>query len=671
MTSSASAIDGAPYTDRAVPARRSELIEFFRHHGAWAPGVKLFRQMGFKAKAVVICAVFLIPIVTLGLNFFKANAESIAFSAKERLGVEYARELVPLMALAHAQRNLTIGLAPAGKDATGLQAQTTLQMKKLAAVEARLGEELGTTKLFTALGEAGATLLPNATGDAAYEAHTRFLDALLALLGQSTDGSNLTLDPDIDSYYVMDAALFRNPQMIELAERMRGSGATVLAAGSARPEQLAVLNESAPVFAYHLDNLKVGLAKSIANNAELAPQLREKEALDKIGGFIAMTRSSLLGAAGPKGDRAALIAASEQAIALQHELSDRMLTALDGLIVKRIGGMQAQRNLAAAVVVLALALGAYLFYSFFLVTHGGLREVQKHLEAMTAGDLTTRPNPWGKDEAAALMGSLSDMQKSLRNIVSRVRGSSESIVHASTEIAAASMDLSARTEQTAANLEESASSMEQISSTVKNTADNSVQASNVAEGNAKVAVRGGKVIAEVVSTMREINASSQRISEIIGTIDGIAFQTNILALNAAVEAARAGEQGRGFAVVAAEVRSLAQRSAQAAKEIKTLITTSVEKVDSGTRVVQGAGDTMTELVSNAQRMRSLLAEISTASSEQSSGVTQVGEAVQELDKMTQQNAALVEQTAAAASSLRDQAVDLAGEVARFKLPPSA
>jgi methyl-accepting chemotaxis protein len=648
--------------------QRSSLIEFFRHHGAWAPGVKLFRRMGFKSKAMVICAVFIVPILTLGWNFFKANADAIAFSAKERLGVEYARELMPLLALAHQQRNVSVGVAPSGSDTSGIQSRVDAQLKKLASVDARIGEELGTTKLHTDLGQAAAALVPGATGESAYAAHTRFVDALLALLGQSTDGSNLTLDPDIDSYYVMDAALFRNPQMIDLADRMRGTGSAVLAAGSGKPEQMAVIYDAAPVFGYHLDNLKSGLAKSIAYNGDVATPLNEKQAVEKMNEFITLVRSSLLATSGPKGDRAALIGAADAAIAAQFALSERMLGTLDALIVKRVGGMESQRNIAAAVVLVALLTAVYLFYSFFLVTHGGLREVQRHLEAMTAGDLTTSPRPWGKDEAAHLMGSLSDMQKSLRNIVARVRGSSESLVHASSEIASASMDLSSRTEQTAANLEESASSMEEISSTVKNTSENSIQASRVAEGNAQTAARGGSVIGQVVSTMQDINASSQRISEIIGTIDGIAFQTNILALNAAVEAARAGEQGRGFAVVASEVRSLAQRSAQAAKEIKTLITTSVERVESGTRIVQGAGATMSELVANAERMRSLLAEISTAASEQSDGVTQVGAAVQDLDKMTQQNAALVEQTAAAASSLRDQALDLANEVSRFKLP---
>ena len=323
---------------------------------------------------------------------------------------------------------------------------------------------------------------------------------------------------------------------------------------------------------------------------------------------------------------------------------------------------------AGGVFAVALLIAGYLFLSFYRVMDGGLRETRRHLRAMTDGDLTTSPFPWGNDEAAQLMTELRAMQESLRRIVASVRGSSESIVHASTEIASASMDLSARTEQTAANLEQSASSMEEISSTVKHTADNVRQAAEVAANNSRAASRGGVVIAEVVSTMDDINNSSKKIGDIIGVIDGIAFQTNILALNAAVEAARAGEQGRGFAVVATEVRSLAQRSAQAAREIKTLISSSVEKVESGSRVVRGAGDTMQELVANARRMNDLLADISTAASEQSSGVSQVGSAVNELDRMTQQNAALVQETAAASSALRDQAIGLANEVDRFKLP---
>jgi methyl-accepting chemotaxis protein len=299
---------------------------------------------------------------------------------------------------------------------------------------------------------------------------------------------------------------------------------------------------------------------------------------------------------------------------------------------------------------------------------GGLQEVSGHLKQITEGNLTTAPTPWGSDEAAQLMLDLRAMQLSLRQMVQRVRDSSDEIVHASSEIASGAMDLSGRTEQAAANLEQSASSMEEISSTVKNTADHTEQASGMARRNAEVASAGGQAMRDVMATMEGIRGSSARIGEIIGTIDSIAFQTNILALNAAVEAARAGEAGRGFAVVASEVRTLAQRSAGAAREIKSLISSSVEQVEAGTAVVRKAGATIDEIVGSSQRVDQLLGEISTSAREQSLGVGQIGQAVTELDRMTQQNAALVEQTAAAASAMKDQATSLANEVARFRIP---
>jgi len=256
-------------------------------------------------------------------------------------------------------------------------------------------------------------------------------------------------------------------------------------------------------------------------------------------------------------------------------------------------------------------------------------------------------------------------------LVGQVRQASESIHVTSSEVAAGNTDLSNRTEQAAGNLQQTASSMEQLTAIVRHSAESATQASGMAGAASGVAQRGGEVVAQVVTTMAEINAASHRISDIIGVIDGIAFQTNILALNAAVEAARAGEQGRGFAVVAGEVRSLAQRSAAAAREIKTLIGASVEKVDNGTRLVRDAGATMDEIVSSVQRVTDIIREISEAASEQSQGIAQVNGAVTDLDHMTQQNAALVEQSAAAAESLTQQAQRLSGVVATFRLSHSA
>ncbi len=325
----------------------------------------------------------------------------------------------------------------------------------------------------------------------------------------------------------------------------------------------------------------------------------------------------------------------------------------------------------AGLLAAALLLGGYLYLCFCRVMAGGMRETCRHLRAMSAGDLTTSPSPWGSDETADLMLELQAMQASLRNMVLRVRRSSDEIVHSSSEIATGAMDLSARTENTAANLEESAASMEQFGSTVKSTAEHAQEASQEARKNAQTAEDGGRVMGDVVRTMEGIRGSSKQIGEIIGTIDTIAFQTNILALNAAVEAARAGTQGRGFAVVANEVRTLALRSAVAAQEIKHLISRSVEQVEAGTRIVRDAGTTMESIVASSRHVDHLLSEVATGAREQSLGVGQIGQAVHELDRMTQQNAALVEQTAAAATAMKNQAYSLAGEVDRFKLPAEA
>ncbi len=331
-------------------------------------------------------------------------------------------------------------------------------------------------------------------------------------------------------------------------------------------------------------------------------------------------------------------------------------------------GVMHQIRVASIGVLLTLLVAGYLFLCFYRVMDGGLKETRRHLHAMTSGDLTTSPSPWGHDEAAQLMTELRAMQDALRTMVLRVRQSSDEIVHSASEIASGSMDLSRRTEHTASSLEESAASMEEMTATAHSGAENTQQASQMASHNAEVAADGGHVMREVVRTMEGIHASSTQISDIISTIDGIAFQTNILALNAAVEAARAGEQGRGFAVVASEVRSLAGRSAGAAKEIKALIDRSVQQVDTGTAIVRKAGATMEDIVASSQRVNHLLGEIASGAREQNQGIAQIGQAVQELDRMTQQNAALVEETAAAATSMQSQAQTLALEVARFQLP---
>ena len=321
----------------------------------------------------------------------------------------------------------------------------------------------------------------------------------------------------------------------------------------------------------------------------------------------------------------------------------------------------------------ALALGALLLAVGALIARGLLRELggepryaNRMSEAMAQGDLSM-PVVLRTGDQSSLLHGLERMRGSIAHIVSEVRASTQSITTASAEIAAGNNDLSHRTEQQASALQQTAASMEQLTSTVRQNADNARDAADLAGSTSAVAQRGGTMVGQLVSTMGAVNESSRRIVDIIGVIDGIAFQTNILALNAAVEAARAGEQGRGFAVVASEVRNLAQRSAGAAKEIKMLIDDSVEKVGAGTKLVGQAGVTMDEVVSSVRRVTDIMSEIANASQEQSAGIAQVNQSIIEMDSMTQQNAALVEEAAAAAQSLQDQAGELARVVSIFKL----
>ncbi|MCE2990247.1 MAG: methyl-accepting chemotaxis protein [Nitrosomonadaceae bacterium] len=656
--------------------QKFSFTELFTPHGFWAPGVKFFRVIGFRAKALLISATFVAPIALLFYLFLTVKQDIITVANNERVGVVYLKELVPTLKAAQLSRHAATS-AVAGKpfpNADAIERQLTDQQAKLGEIEKRLGKELGTTAAFSAY-QAASESARNARGsyESVFAAHSNAINALVKVGDAVLDGSGLSLDPQLETYYLMDAAAVRSVNLVILMARMRSAGMSLLQLGpDATPEEkrwaLNTINQSHPLAIYHSIGFQAGIDKAESSRKELKAEMQTSSASDSMRQFLEVVKSNFMSESAPTISASSYLSSANAAIDSQFDLNARVLVTLDRLLAERAADAAKERNLSILVIVLFLALAAYMFCTFYMVTSGGLKEIERHLQVMTSGDLTTTPEPWGKDEASTVMHSLADMQHSLRTLVSEVQGSAESMLRASQEIASASTDLSARTENTAANLEESAASIEQVAATVRNTADNAGQAAQLANTNTSTAETGGEVIGRVVNTMEAINASSTKISDIIGTIDGIAFQTNILALNAAVEAARAGEQGRGFAVVAAEVRSLAQRSADAAKEIKVLISSSVDQVREGTTVVQTAGDTMSEIVNSAKRVNDLLSEISTAAKEQSTGIAQVSSSVQELDRMTQQNAALVEETAAAASSLSDQANGLFQQVGRFKLP---
>jgi methyl-accepting chemotaxis protein len=416
------------------------------------------------------------------------------------------------------------------------------------------------------------------------------------------------------------------------------------------------------------------LASMVADDATIMA------ALDKASIALAATREPATKAV----DRSMNDDLAGAAEVVREELRPAQLTHVAALdeVVKAIQEASQLRNEAAdtaysqavaliiGLSVVAFALGVGIAWGMQRSITRPLTQAVEVAQAVAQGDLSRRIEVRSNDELGRLLQALKTANSGLSSTMAQVREAADALQTASSEIASGNADLSQRTEQQASNLQQTAASMEELNATVKNNADTARSAAQMANSASEAAARGGEVVAQVISTMQTITESSRKIAEIIGTIDGIAFQTNILALNAAVEAARAGEQGRGFAVVAGEVRTLAQRSAQAAREIKGLIGSSVESVEMGSRLVGNAGETMNDIVGRVQRVTDLIGEISSATLEQTSGIGQVNQAVSQLDQVTQQNAALVEESAAAAESLKQQAERLVGAVGVFRLEPA-
>ena len=633
--------------------------------------MRVFRQLTFRSKAILISVVFLIPIVALSLQYARQSTELLRSNENAKVGIAYASELLPLLKLLQQQRSAL--LHQGGADGTGTEVKAAAdaigaQFKRVNELDAQHGALLHTKEALEVLRanmEKAATQQGSNNLLALHKRQSQSVNAALALLDAVLDGSGLTLDSDPDTNRLMQTGLAQLPRLTEVT--LASNDLVLAAAQGANPQMSAKLMAPLRAVGVFLDGqILLGLDKLGAAHPELAQRIAyaaTQEARNRVDELVGG-----LGEEGWKAEPAALVSARLAVVDRASALQAAIVAELRLRQEARIDRIWFERGLLLAVLTAALLLASYMFLSFSRVMQGGLDEVRRHLRAMTGGDLTTSPNPWGTDEAARLMLDLRAMQDSLREIVSQVRTSSEGIVSASLQIASGASELSSRTEQTASSLQRSAASLEQIGSTVRQTADNAGQATGIGKESADAAVRGGDVIRRVNKTMHDIRNSSSKIGEIIGVIDGIAFQTNILALNAAVEAARAGEAGRGFAVVASEVRSLAQRSAAAAREIKTLVGGSIEKVNSGVSVVQDASTAMLDIVSSAQRVNALLDGIAVGTREQARGVTDVGSAVSEVDLVTQQNTALVQETVSAAAALEDQARILLERVSHFRLP---
>ena len=591
--------------------------------------------------------------------------DQIETATKEMSGTAYAEAAVSLTKAAQERRRK---LDAGGKESEANEA-VRVAFGILKELQELHGREFGTAEKFSSVQERHEALLRAvSSADIAerFARHSEFIHAVQALIGEVARGSQLLFDPEPASYYLMEMGVLRLPVQAENAAHMRGLGLLSLKFQELPPLRRDELTRGTAVEEFLEADIEATYEALQQLDAGLAEKLNMVEADAASAAQAQAVRDELLGASLGSGSDA-FAAKANAAVGHLWRMQGVATAELKQLLQARIAAKRYALAGGFGVSAAFIALAGYLLLCQYKVIQAGFADVSRQLTAVAAGNLAMASRPRGSDEAAQLLLTLGDMQATLRRVIGEVLDGAHQVQTASQEVASASLDLSGRTEQTAASLQRAASSMEEISVTVQQTSESVANASEIVRANADAAQRGGSVMEEVVRTMRDIQVSSKRIHEIIGVIDSIAFQTNILALNAAVEAARAGEQGRGFAVVAAEVRALAVRSASAAREIGVLISTSMEQVSTGDRIASVAGATMQEIVGNAKRIDSLMQGIFTAAQEQSSGVNLVTTSVAELDHATQQNAALVEQTSAAAAAMTEQAQRLTSQASFFRL----
>lgn len=641
--------------------------------------MSLFSHLSIRRKLQILTLTVLVAI-SIPSAFQIRQAHQLAQAAQgEYDGLVPARALVRLAQLTQHHRGLSAALLGGKTEVQGAQEAKNAEVRKqIETLDRMLKGDLMTAAMvktwqdarqqWDALsGEVGSKSLKAA---ASSTRHAQLIAVHFKLLDQLIDQSGLILDPEADTYFLIAATLARLPAATEALGQTRARGAGFLAEGQIGPEGRTLLAGLVQQANDQFTGMLTAFEKSFAVNAELKRELGDEIA--KLGslvdGSLGLTRQELITKDALAYPPADYIASYTRTIDAMFVVGEHATDRLEKLLLERVGSLRSSTWIVLALLSVMMLAVAAIALSISRSITLPLQRATGLAQRIAERDLSSDVEAGQQDEIGQLTSTLLVMRDSLRGVISEVRGNAGQVALASQEVAIGNADLSQRTEQQASALQQTASSMEELTSTVRSNADQASSASALAQRACDVAQTGGQAVSQIVQTMGGIEASSRKIEEIIAVIDSIAFQTNILALNAAVEAARAGEQGRGFAVVASEVRALAQRSAEAAKQIKQLIATSVEQVETGAKLVNGAGATMHEMVDSIRSVAEMIASISHASSEQSGGLVQINEAVSHMDQLTQQNAALVEQTAAAGMSLQDQAKRLSDLVNTFQVP---
>lgn len=642
-------------------------------HAVFMPAARFMQQLRLLPKFVVLALVFIAPLLLVTALLFNELEKSIEISEHEHQGLHYMQEISDIIRLTQQHRALLHMQLNGNHTVSGAIAQVRADInKKMAQFDAlqKNTNDFDIAGAWSKLSTSWQTLQDNAATDqtkASYERHTALLAQLSRLNMLIADRSDLALDPKSESHHLVTLLTRTIPIINDNLAEIAGRGASIIDTGMFEGNEDVLLNSDIMLTRYALDKIPDQLQTLYREDPALKASLAPHAGIvNAVQAYLERARVEVLNSANQTSGNQ-FHAAGKQRMDELAAFAATTTSLLNGLLDERIRQATLWRNEMMAGILLALAIAAYLFAGFYSSFTREVKRLERAVAAAASGDLTRTIHSASKDEIGGLIHAFGDMTQNLAQLVADVRTGAETINLASSEIAAGNANLSSRTESQAASLEETASSMEELTSTVQQNAAHAGRASQVAVSASTIAIKGGAVVHQVVDNMGSIRESSRKISDIIGVIDSIAFQTNILALNAAVEAARAGEQGRGFAVVATEVRSLAQRSAAAAKEIKTLIGDSVNQVEIGSALVNNAGETMEEVVSAIKQVADIMSAITLASQEQSSGIAQVNQAITQMDEMTQQNAAMVEQAAAAAESLQQQATTLAAAVSVFKL----